>query len=184
MKTTLLTVLFFCASVFSASAQDYEMPENEIMIGGGVPTATLLAESLGDVLSGDTKTNGAYSFTYLHNLNKRFSVGASAVFEDIYCETKTKKVHSDYLSIMPTARAYWFRGKTFGMYSRLAVGVSFDFYKKGATDDDPGEDATAVDYAFQASAVCLEVGSNKVSGFLELGYGYQGIFQVGVKFGL
>ncbi len=184
MKSTFLTVFLFCAAMFSASAQSYEMPKNEILVGGGYGTATLFAESLGDVFTGNDDSYGAYSITYLRNLNKHFSVGATAMFEDIYCETKTKKVHSDYLALMPTSRAYWFRGKYFGMYSRLAAGMSVNFYKKGVTEEAPGENATAVDFAFQASPVCLEAGTSKISGFLELGYGYQGIFHVGVKFGL
>ena len=183
MKRIILMAIVLCTTAFSASAQSYEMPKNEIMIGGGYATPTLFAESLGDVFTGDDKSMGVYSVTYLRNLNKHFSVGATLAFEDIYCEAKTQKIHSDYLSIMPTSRAYWFRGKNFGMYSRLAAGLAVNFYKDGATDDSPGKSATAMDFAFQASPVCLEAGSEKVSGFLELGYGFQGIFNVGVKFG-
>lgn len=43
---------------------------------------------------------------------------------------------------------------------------------------------TEIGFAWQASPVGIEIGNNQVSGFLEGGFGYQGMVIAGVRFGL
>lgn len=190
-KILLLAVALFVAAIY-ADAQEYEYPDNEIAIGVGFGTHPFIGVAFGDAFAGaidrsdcSDSTVGAYSVTYLRNLSKHFAVGATAVYEYMYTENKkNEKLSENFITAMPTARAYWFRSKGFGMYSRLAAGVSFqlseDYKDSSKTEKENHCDAH---FAFHAAPVACEFGSNKISGFLELGYGYQGFVNAGVKFG-
>lgn len=192
MKKFLLLAATLFVTAICAQAQEYECPKNEIAIGGGFGTHPFIGVAFGDALaslfdSGDcTNTSvGAYSVTYLRNTSKHFAFGATAMYEYMYTENSKKEKHTEsFVTAMPTARAYWFRNKSFGMYSRLAAGISFqlhDDYKDNSKTET--ESKCDAHFAFHAAPVACEFGSNKISGFLELGYGYQGFVNAGVKFG-
>lgn len=195
MKKIITTAAVFFATILNVNAQSYETPDNEISLSVGLPTHPFLGVAFGDAFSsiitddnGSESSYGAYSLTYLHNCSKHIAVGAAATFEHTSKDTKKGPSISDnFLAVMPTARAYWFRNKSFGMYSRLAAGVAFNFYDdlkyNSNNTDTEKESKTDMLFAFQLSPVSFEFGSNKVSGFLELGYGYQGIFNAGIRLG-
>lgn len=192
MKKTILIIVAALATAFTASAQDYETPANEISLGAGYVTHPFIGigfgNAFGGIFDGDTNDEnslGAYSLTYMHNINNRFGVGATASYEYMYKNAKDgKKYTENFVAVMPTARAYWFRHKAFGMYSRVAAGVALNLAKGYSATTGEKENETQVLFGFQLAPVSMEVGSNKVSGFLELGWGYQGLVNVGVKFGL
>lgn len=192
MKKIVSIAVALFTTILSAGAQTYETPKNEISVSVGLATHQFISVAFGDafasIISGDNggeNSYGAYSLTYLHNCSKHIAVGATATFEHTYKDSKhfEKKFSDNFLAVMPTARAYWFRNKTIGMYSRLAAGVAFNFYDKLKDDASSTESKSDLLFAFHAAPVSLEVGSNKVSGFLELGYGYQGIVNAGIKIG-
>lgn len=192
MKRIILLAVAVYAFAFNANAQGYEMPDNEVSVNVGYGTHPHLALSFSEVFlaiigdAGSDKSTGAYSAMYLRNLNKHFAVGASATYEDIYRISKkeNKRYDQNFITFMPTVRAYWFRGKYFGMYSRAAAGVSLNFYE-GFKDGSTSEKQNKCDtfFAFQLAPVSFEVGSNKVSAFVELGYGFQGFGNAGIRLG-
>lgn len=192
MRRIITLVVATFATVLSVSAHKYETPENEIAVGVGLGTHAYIGVAFGNALAdaikgegGSENSIGAYSLTYLHNLNKHIAVGATGLYEYMYSESDDgEKSSESFITVMPTARAYWFRTKSFGMYSRVAAGVSFSMfedYKDGSTTE--LENKNKALFAFHVAPVSFEVGSNKFSGFLELGYGYQGFVNAGLKFG-
>lgn len=191
MRKKMFIAAAMLAAAFTASAQDYEAPSNEVSVSVGYAThphvALTFGDAFGGIIDGDASPEnslGSYGLTYMHNFNNRFGVGATTSYEYIYKNAKDGKKYSEnFFTVMPTARAYWFRHNKFGMYSRLAAGVALNCskgYVKGT-----GEEKTQTDvlFGFHLAPVSMEFGSNKVSGFLELGWGYQGVVNAGVKFG-
>jgi hypothetical protein len=69
------------------------------------------------------------------------------------------------------------------LYSKIALGACFDIFNNYEVKDDKvnKKSKTNVDFAYQVSALGVEVGQS-VCGFAELGFGYQGVIQAGVKF--
>lgn len=191
MKKYLFIVAAVFATAFTASAEDYETPANEISASVGYFThphvALTFGDAFGGIIDGDASaesTFGSFGLTYMHNINSRFGVGATTSYEYIYKNAKDgKKYTENFITVMPTARAYWFRHKSFGMYSRLAAGVALNCSKGYVKDLGKEKTETDVLFGFHLAPVSMEFGSNKASGFLELGWGYQGIVNAGVKFG-
>lgn len=190
MKRAITFAVALLAAVLGVNAEEYETPKNEIAVGVGVGSHPYIGVAFGSAFAeafddGSDSGIGAYGVTYLHNLSKHIAVGATGVYE--YMSQKDgdgKKTSESFVTIMPTARAYWFRSKMFGMYSRLAAGVSlsmYEDYKDGSTTE--VEDKSEALLAFHVSPVSFEVGSSRFSGFVELGYGYQGFVNAGVKLG-
>ena len=89
-------------------------------------------------------------------------------------------------NIMPTIRCYWWNHNHLGLYSRLAAGINFhtvkevDYNLYDDIDFNCGT-STTTNFAYQLSLVGAEVGGHRVRAFAEWGYGYQGIFSLGVR---
>lgn len=186
-------MMLSCSTV--VKAQDYEYPNHEISVGYGAIGATDIVSLLGDAIVGalsgsidNLDTTGEISAQYLYNINKTWGIGAAVTFAETNGRDKdnTYKQKTDYIMVMPTVRAMWFHKKHFGMYSRVAVGgfLGFDSATKTDGGKDSKDTSTSGNFAFQLSPVCFEAGSNKVSGFFEAGFGFQGIFMAGIRFGL
>lgn len=191
MKKYLFIVAALFATVFTANAEEYETPSDEISVSVGYFThphvALTFGDAFGGIIDGDASSEnslGSFGVTYMHNLNKRFGLGATTSYEYIYKNAKDgKKYTENFITVMPTVRAYWFRHNHFGMYSRLAAGVALNCSKGYVNGTGEENSQTDVLFGFHLAPVSMEFGSSKVSGFLELGWGYQGIVNAGVKFG-
>ena len=86
------------------------------------------------------------------------------------------------LYIMPEATLYWFKEKHAAMYCKLALGVDFVVEKRVFTY--PSSSAVVSGephFCFQISPVGVEAGGEYLRVLVELGYGAQGTFQVGIR---
>lgn len=192
MKKIFMAIAVLCTVVLEANAQEYETPSDEISVSWGLGSGPMIADAFASGLTGSIEyamQTGNISAQYMHNLTKTFGIGVTASFEGLTSkknETIKEDLSNNYICVMPTARAYWFRKSKFGMYSRLAAGVTFNSFdyldsKDGKTVK---ESKTETGFAWQVSPVGIEIGSNKVSGFLEGGFGYQGLVIAGVRLGI
>lgn len=88
-----------------------------------------------------------------------------------YEETRNSKIVGDYLTIMPAVRLCWVNKRSFTLYSKLAVGISYDTYKNKTS------------FAGQWSPLGITFG-RRLYGIFEYGTGRQGllIFGMGYKF--
>ena len=80
----------------------------------------------------------------------------------------------------------WLRKHNWGMYTKLAAGVTYAHvtdqdYEDGKKTD---EKITSKDllFNFQASLIGVEAGNQHVRGFAEFGVGEQGIALVGLRY--
>lgn len=178
MKKLFLLGMLLCMTV-GLSAQD--KPKNELAISWGVGTTPQLVDVFTSALSGGlvdySSSTQAISAQYLRNLNKTWAVGAAAIYEGMESDDANSNGKQNLISVMPVARAHWFNKAHFGMYSKVGVGACFWNEKlNGQTSND-------MTVAYQVSPVCMEAGSESVRGFMEVGFGFQGIINLGVRFG-
>ena len=135
--------------------------------------------SLADVMTGyDTECSGAYGVNYFYHVNPHFSVGATVGAEQIEAKKEgMKTATSTYLTVMPAVKVHYIKKDHFGLYSKAAVGVAFDL------EHDPEFQTKNNTYVgVQVSALGLEAGGETMKGFVEVGYGYEGLAMAGIRF--
>ena len=119
---------------------------------------------------------GGFSFQYLYSLNRTIKLGGTVCYEKTWGEWNNG---SDYIvhypAIMATSKFTWFNREHFGMYSKLSLGMMLLI-------DGKNEDKPIPMLAAQASTICMEFGGKSLRGFLETGWGNQGLLNIGVKF--
>jgi hypothetical protein len=171
-------------------------------------TALISSVVTGGIYTGtttyDNETNiPPISVEYFHRLNNTVSIGAiggfCGSFSDMFCtfqknqgdgnykiESKEKVGTSKkyFVTLMPAAKFDWLRKKNFGVYSKVALGVTY-MYEKEKQDNKDGEKVLNSESRFmanfQASLLGIEAGLEKVRGFAELGAGEQGILVAGIR---
>lgn len=191
MKRIFTLPVVLLAVICSASAQSFDRPKNEIMVSMGIATHPEIGLDFADVFLGglvsdsDVESDGAFAITYLRNMNKTLAWGVTGSYEHLNQKLDNETFYENFLAVMPTVRAYWFRTKYFGMYSRLAAGLALNMYDTyaGKGTSSTKENKCDAYMAFHAAPVSVELGTSKFSGFMEIGYGYQGIVNLGVKVG-
>ena len=178
-----------------AQAQDELETRHEIGISYGmVPNSTwidILTEVIPAVF-GETYDNHRYvgpiGLEYYYHTSPLIGVGAVAVYatnneDGFQKETKTSHLTKSYLTIMPSVKFNWLRKTNWGMYSKVAVGVTYAHLTDEVYNEAKKE--TIVNdlvFNFQASLLGIEVGNQHMRGFVELGMGEQGVALAGVRF--
>jgi hypothetical protein len=185
LKTIILSG-FICCVPTQAEAQD--KGKSELNIGAGimasedaVSDAVVLWFSALFNTRPDVKIPGAsWSVTYKYHVSERLAVGASSVFNptsdrwvpDFPNDDRWKRRS---LATAGEATLFWAKGDNFQFYGTAGVG----FFVKRSTFYDV-QTETEFGTTFQASPVGLRMG-NKVGVFMELGYGYKGVFNGGLS---
>lgn len=191
-----LCLLLTCGgNLFAQNAQKAEPVSNdEIALHYGrisVPAVAMTFGSLlGIVFTGGhfdpdrIGSSGAIGAEYFHFFNRTFAVGGSAVFEncfmswdektgtDSHGNPVTEPAHSSntpFVSLLPGIKLRWFYKPHVAMYSKFCAGILIE----------PG--ASTATFNFQVNPAGLEVGSEKVRGFAEAGFGSQGVILAGVR---
>ena len=158
----LLAVTIAAAAQTYSSRQGYALPDNEISVYYGQGSYTQLAMALGGALH-----------RYVH---RSIAVGAVLGYEGGTMSFSTPSGTEDsgrfsFIEFMPSATFKWFSLPSLSMYSRVTVGAML-----GLSDGD-----TAAAFAFHASPVGIDFGTGMFRGFLEAGFGCQGILTAGLK---
>lgn len=140
--------------------------------------------SAGHVRPEDSHYSGQFSLEYGHWFNKVLSVGGAFVYESMSGNLVREKsgevdnsnstsTHYNVFSVLPIVRASWMNFRHVGLYSKAGIGLCvFD----GSSD---GADCTM---AVQISPVCCDFGGRNLRGFVELGFGSQGLVSGGLRY--
>ena len=186
---TMMAAMLLCVS---ANAQD---TKHEISIAyGGGSTSQILdvwtkvgtsLGSFGTATFDNEKLFGPISAEYFYRINNVIGVGAIGAFMRSNEEARVSGHEygdktSTYITVMPAVKFNWLQKKNFGLYSKLAAGITFQNVKFEEDDTDKTETEKQTFFNFQASLLGIEVG-NKVCGFAEFGFGEQGIIMGGVR---
>lgn len=193
MKKILLTAaaVFLCIAASAGNDNCRRENLNEINLMYGVPSATWFGIGTGFMVSGAVFKDvehiglvGAFTGEYFRYTNSgRWAFGAGVSYENVPVTYKAGHVphkgNCNCITIMPSAKVVWFNRKIVGMYSKVGAGL-------GLTMDKNADNTTRVNtnFAFQLNPVCLELGNDTVRGFLELGFGMQGLAQIGIRYNL
>ena len=163
---------------------------NELSVNYGYLSTTMAIPVLADIFAtvlsfgaakpDNTRSTGAIGIEYFrYNQSGRFAYGAAASFElvrtDMY-DKDNKFVGEQRFSmatLMPACKLSWFNKEHVSMYTKLAAGIGFL----------PDSDGTPVCFAAQFNPVCLEAGNSRLRGFMELGWGMQGLVMGGIRYG-
>jgi hypothetical protein len=205
--------LLFVALIFSVSASaqwSKGFKTNELSLSFGYYSNVSIIESMTDInvtslsksvgyvyTSDDLNTVGSTTFQFLHRNRKWLSVGIALSYQLATVEcfeqnrkneiTDLGKLTIHYVGAMPTLRVNWMIRRNVTLYSKVAAGLTFviDKYKDTSGKGDIVEPAKKHYAAFQLSPIGAQFGSKSVVGFIEAGYGNQGLVQAGAayKFG-
>lgn len=196
-----------------AVAGSYRENRNEINVMYGkvsVPgTASVLAAALTSLSSSSMtvtvtgfKNTGSIGLEYFHYTQSgRWAFGVAAVYERSSMDMTLKDSQNynagitgfsmNFITIMPSVKLQWFNTNVVGMYSKVALGASVmavpktvDVVEGGQTRKESLDRMPSVLPAFQVNPVCFEIGGSTVRGFLELGWGMQGLVMGGLRFNL
>ena len=171
MKKVLLTLSLIIALAFGASAQ-----RAQLQIGYGGYTMMDCCD-MHDGGSVNTAW-GALTAGVNFKVAKNFSVGASYTFSSSdYKHYDDSNIY--YHVIMLNGRYDYYRNRVVTLYGHVGIGVDISHMTAGDYSKNKAY------FAMQASPLGAEVGLSRVcSMFGELGFGAQGLLQVGVRFNL
>lgn len=194
----LLAVLAFVSFVFVPAQAQEEETRHEVSISYGTVPNSIWIDIYTDVIKamfGETQDSykyfGPISLEYYYHTSPLIGVGAIAVFASnnengFISDEQSSHTFRSYFSFMPSVKFNWLRKKNWGMYSKLAAGVTYahfnqDDYENGKAT---GNKTTANDllFNFQASLLGIEAGGSNVRGFIEIGMGEQGVALAGVRY--
>ena len=195
-KILLLAVAAMIATVNANAWEDNVKQEVAISYGVWSNSDIINAfETIGTNIvgasTGDEHFMGPIGVEYFYHLNKWFSVGGIGCYgqmhQDLFLTGKKNgkdgEIKNYYLTLMPAMKFDWVRKSHFGVYSKLGIGGTLRNEKidyDAASKDDYND--TEVHVNWQISLLGLEAGGNRLRGFLEIGTGEQGIFDIGLRY--
>jgi len=187
-KTTLVILLLLTLVSSNAYAQDQM---HEISFFAGTGSLQDIAESFGDIfptiitmgyIREETEmVTPVLGLNYRYHLNKVVSVGATFNYQQFenkfnLLDRSLFTTDTRYYTFMGRVDFTYLRRRIFQMYSGVGLGISHQ--------NESGEDVESYNkthFAYQANLVGLRLGK-EVAGFLELGFGCNGIVAAGIAY--
>jgi hypothetical protein len=185
-RITITTLILVIISGVSANAQEFK---NEISFSMGVATfpdmaevaseAALVIGLFGLVTQELEDASPAYVINYRHFTNEHLSIGLTFNYQrhkvahySLRDYTFTSEVR--FYTFMARADYTYFRSDLWQLYSGCGLGVCI--IRETAAEIDTEQDFW---FAFHVNAFGVRVGK-RVAGFIELGFGYNGIAAAGL----
>ncbi len=189
-KKIIACVAVAMMTTLSVNAQAFEN-KHEISISYGQLANSDWMNIFEDILTvpfqGAKRENETYygpiGVEYLYRLDKTVSVGGLAVYGhrgyDLYEKDVNRgKMTNDYITLMPAVKFTWKNGSYYGVYSKLAAGVTYRMEKS----DDIDYDEKHLHFNWQVTLLGAEFGSSRFRGFVDLGFGEQGVLSAGLRY--
>ncbi len=198
----MMGAILLCGAM-NAQAQDYYETRHEIgiAIGGGANSQIMngmekFAEVvIPTIISGgtvrpsyeNTSEIPTISVDYYYHVNKSVALGGIFVIngrtEDLMVnKVKQGEAKRYTFTLMPAAKFDWLRKRYFGMYSKFGLGLSMMNDSQKMDNGEKLKSETRWYVNFQASLIAAEFGLENIRGFVELGYGEQGIGVLGLRY--
>ena len=193
---TLAVSAFMC---MPAQAQDETETRHEVAVSYGVVPNSVWIDLYTDIIPaifGEERKGKGYfgpiGLEYYYHTSSLIGVGAVAVYASskqdcFYNDLQTSAITKSFFSFLPSIKFNWLHKKNWGLYSKVAAGVSYARFNDEDYDDNgkkTGDNTVSKDLLFnyQASLIGVEAGSAHLRAFAELGIGEQGIALGGVRF--
>jgi hypothetical protein len=178
----------------TANAQEQPLGKHEISAGYGFISAAEIADEFPNILekiigidsiqSASGPNYGTLSIEYQRSLGKVLSLGFTFSANPIQSNLTFKKgttaiAYALAITLMPKLKATYVQHGIFSAYSTVAIGLA---YVAKETDYANGtiEKSTKWRLGYQIGLIGVRVGRN-VAGFVELGYGYEGVVRLGLS---
>lgn len=196
MKIKHLLAALVLSSIVCLPVQAQEEMEtrHEVAISYGAVPNSIWIDAYTDIIQAMFgETQDCYSYVgpigleYYYHTNPLIGVGAIAMFtankengfdEDLH----TSRTEKSYFSFMPSVKFNWLRKNNWGLYSKVAAGVTYIHFAKESLVIEDKETVNDLLFNFHASLIGVEAGNQHVRGFAELGVGEQGVALAGVRF--
>ena len=142
---------------------------------------------LGAIRYEDGNFTGPIAMDYFYHLNPVVGIGAIGAYthetKDIFIAgEKYGEAKNSFITVMPAAKFNWLRKKYFGMYSKVAAGLTFASKKEDYSKSNVENlSESKVGFNFQVSALGIEAGPETIRAFAELGVGEQGVILGGIR---
>lgn len=194
MKRFLLSAMVAILAVSSVSAQSDE-PKQEIAVSVGQFSNSdwlNIFEIVVEAVFGEKYNDGSFvgpiSMEYYYHIKPWIGVGAMAVYGQLSQDSqkdgeKVGQKTNRYFTVMPAVKFDWLRRDVVGLYSKLGVGATLRNEKREFDGERSkyNSDKTDVHVNWQVSLIGVELGKS-LRGFAELGFGEQGVAQIGVRY--
>lgn len=157
-------------------------------------------------MSSSSASTGAIGVEYMRYVHPHVAVGGLITYEDyllgfdsrtgtdadgeaVYSKGPVQSHHT--FTVMPSVKFPWFSRSHVSMYSKLGAGLAFEYHPEvsvSGTDSEGNrrteteEGGSQLSFAFQANPVGVDFGGDLARGFAEIGWGYQGLVMMGVRF--
>ena len=197
-KIVVMVAIAMMAAVNVNAQSGYEDTKHEVGISYGALANTTWM-SIGDAI-GTTVTLGALKYEdgkftgpiaveYFYHLTPVIGLGAVGAYthekkDILILNDKFGEAENTFITVMPAAKFNWLRGKNFGMYSKVAAGLTFaskkEDYTKGSSSIQ-NQSESKVGFNFQVSALGIEAGAENFRAFVEFGVGEQGVALAGIR---
>lgn len=190
MKKTIIIIGLLIVLPATIFAQD---KKHEMVLGYGVGTHYAIVEQMAGIL-GVVITLGEFnaeleSGTGAILLGYRYSVGDKLTigFDGSYTKLKdvlkfdgkeVGNLDKYFYTIAPYIAYNYVKKGNLSMYS--GIGLGYAFVKDAYTTDDGDEIENIGEFAFHLNAFGVRYGKN-IGGYVEVGYGYKGIVNLGIS---
>ena len=174
MKKIFVMVVAALMAIGSVQAQEEWKNEISIAYGGGSNTDIVSSLAKGMFTGKQLDYWGPVSVEYFYRPQENLGIGGIAAVSGCKWDDDSD-AKSVYYTLMPAVKYNWLNKKSFSMYSKAAVGVTF-MSDSGTKDSD-----SKVVFNWQASLIGMEFGG-AFRGFVELGMGEQGIILGGLRY--
>lgn len=138
----------------------------------------------------DHENSGPVSVHPKYYISDKIKLGLNITFEQEKEKTmdnglNTGKIKSNYYSFMPSVTYNYWQQDNCQVYGCVSLGVGTENSTFSPVNKELYSEKTehSVKFAYQVSLFGIRYGK-KVGVFMELGYGYNGIFQAGISYNL
>lgn len=187
-------VMTFCSlNTFAQQSQNGDELRHEVSISYGAAPSSMWIYLFGDIIDAiagagyeESTFVGPISAEYFYHPQPALGVGGVFTFNTrhndmVKNDVKVGERDRSFYTIMPALKYNYLRKKNFGMYLKVAAGVTFGSDKE-TCDGRPESKDTSSFFNFQLSLLGLEGGSRNLRCFAELGIGEQGILLGGIRY--
>ena len=195
----LLVVMAFGLSAF-AQRDTIRSNKNEFSIGYGVKPSSSFRFNPGNHYYPLEENVGAIFATYTRRLNKVIGIGATYCFDPrVYTYYEKPNIKEGLIcrlgesshTLMFHLKINWLNTKYVNLYSKVGQGIMAWGYNLKEYRPDlyqinmPSNKFTdRIDYAYQFVPIGVEIGTKRCAGFIQCGFGMEGMISIGFRYGL
>ena len=185
----------------TVSAQE-SMPKHELYGGAGLlndnQVMAMVADVVGTIFTGGHLVQpDSYQILtpfigYRHWITKRFGLGGTFAYDvnsvKVYNGTdenrsaQMKKINRYYMTFAVEPTFNYIQKPSFQLYGSLGVGATIVSFENTTFDDGTNADVSRLPYVnAHITPIGMRFGKD-FGGFMEIGYGYKGIFNAGISY--